>query len=197
MKTVKHKKRFLIIGIALIFIVVAGCIAGYIGYGSTMINPDNEESVINYLSTDKNRPINIIETKKYGNYFVILYTNPVKTEENKYSSQMDYFVKHKFYSNRYVCLGGSGGNQTQQMVHFTHFNDSDGSTLCFIGDLESDETRCSAFELGEDLDLVRKLDEFEVPKTSYIIVKQYKLKNERNYVVFYDGSSIEKDLTGE
>ena len=53
------------------------------------------------------------------------------------------------------------------------------------------------FELGEDLDLVRKLDEFEVPKTSYIIVKQYKLKNERNYVVFYDGSISEKDLTGE
>ncbi len=188
-------KKFLI-ALSVLIVLLASCVAGYIGYGSTMINPDNEESVINYLSTDKNRPINIIETKKYGNYFVILYTNPVKTEENKYSSQMDYFVKHKFYSNRYVYLGGSGGNQTQQMVHFLTINDSENA-LCFVGDLESDETRCSVFEFDENSIPLDKIDEFEVPKTSYIIVKKYKLKSEYDEAVFYDGSFDMRDMAGE
>ena len=188
-------KKFLI-ALSVLIVLLASCVAGYIGYGSTMINPDNEESVINYLSTDKNRPINIIETKKYGNYFVILYTNPVKTEENKYSSQMDYFVKHKFYSNRYVYAAGDGGNQTQQMVHSMHINDSEGA-LCFIGNLKSNETKCSVFEFDENLDLVKKLDEVEVPQTSYIILKKYKIESEHDYIGVFDGSVSEEDLTGE
>ena len=49
-------KKFLI-ALSVLIALLAGCIAGYIGYGSTMINPDNEKSVINYLSTDKNRQI--------------------------------------------------------------------------------------------------------------------------------------------
>ena len=47
----RNKKRFIIF---LIFIVFIGaCAAVYFGYGSTMINPDNEQSIINVLSTDK------------------------------------------------------------------------------------------------------------------------------------------------
>ena len=37
----------IVLSIVLIFVF------GYVGYGSTMINPDNEQSIINVLSTDK------------------------------------------------------------------------------------------------------------------------------------------------
>ena len=95
----RNKKRFIIF---LIFIVFIGaCAAVYFGYGSTMINPDNEQSIINVLSTDKSNPINILATKKYGNRFLVLYTDPVKVKENENSSCFSTFVKNKFYKNRY------------------------------------------------------------------------------------------------
>lgn len=68
----------------------------YFGYGSTMINPDNEQSIINVLSTDKSNPINILATKKYGNRFLVLYTDPVKVKENENSSCFSTFVKINF-----------------------------------------------------------------------------------------------------
>ena len=64
----------IVLSIVLIFVF------GYVGYGSTMINPDNEQSIINVLSTDKSNPINILATKKYGNRFLVLYTDPVKVK---------------------------------------------------------------------------------------------------------------------
>ena len=57
----RNKKRFIIF---LIFIVFIGaCAAVYFGYGSTMINPDNEQSIINVLSTDKNIGVQGVQTR--------------------------------------------------------------------------------------------------------------------------------------
>ncbi len=64
----------IVLSIVLIFVF------GYVGYGSTMINIENEKSIINHLSSNKNNPINILATQKYGNSFLIVYTDPVKTK---------------------------------------------------------------------------------------------------------------------
>ena len=89
----------IVLSIVLIFVF------GYVGYGSTMINPDNEQSIINVLSTDKSNPINILATKKYGDRFLVLYTDPVKVKENENSSCFSTFVKNKFYKNRNTGRG--------------------------------------------------------------------------------------------
>ena len=47
----------IVLSIVLIFVF------GYVGYGSTMINIENEKSIINHLSSNKNNPINILATQ--------------------------------------------------------------------------------------------------------------------------------------
>ena len=47
----------IVLSIVLIFVF------GYVGYGSTMINIENEKSIINHLSSNKNNPINILTTR--------------------------------------------------------------------------------------------------------------------------------------
>ena len=54
----------IVLSIVLIFVF------GYVGYGSTMINIENEKSIINHLSSNKNNPINILATQKYGDHRV-------------------------------------------------------------------------------------------------------------------------------
>lgn len=194
-KDILNKKYILIITIVIAFLIIAGSII-YLGYGTTMINPDNEKSIVNHLSSDKNKPINIIEKKKYKDYFVILYTDPTETEKNKYASHLQYYVKHKYYKNRYKLKAESGGDQTQIMVHFLQINDLDKS-VCFIGNAESKETKCSIFEYDENLHPIRKLDELDVPQTPYIFVKEYELENEYNNIVVYDGDISLKELIEE
>ena len=117
----RNKKRFIIF---LIFIVFIGaCAAVYFGYGSTMINPDNEQSIINVLSTDKSNPINILATKKYGDRFLVLYTDPVKVKENENSSCFSTFVKNKFYKNRYSASSIGTGDGTEIQVEGTELED--------------------------------------------------------------------------
>lgn len=118
----RNKKRFIIF---LIFIVFIGaCAAVYFGYGSTMINPDNEQSIINVLSTDKSNPINILATKKYGDRFLVLYTDPVKVKENENSSCFSTFVKNKFYKNRYSASSIGTGDGTEIQVEGTELEDA-------------------------------------------------------------------------
>ena len=44
----------IVLSIVLIFVF------GYVGYGSTMINIENEKSIINHLSSNKNNPILVL-----------------------------------------------------------------------------------------------------------------------------------------
>ena len=197
-KLVLNPKNILIILIT--FLIIAGGVI-YLGYGATMINPDNEKSIINHLSTDKNKPINILAVKKYGNSFLIVYSDPSETETNKYSSHFSRFVKHKLYPNRYQYCAGSLGNQTQVMVDGMLLYEekaSDENKLVYaIANVASDETTCSVFELNEDLFYIKKLDEIEVPKTPYILIKEYNLENKQNEIVVHDGSIDLEDFTEE
>lgn len=200
MRKTKHKKNGLIVAITIILLIVAG-ITIYLGYGATMINPKNEKSIINHLSADKNNPIKILETKEYNDRFAILYTDPLEAKGNEYSAHLQYYVKNKYYSNRFEFKAGTGGSQTQTMVLFLQIdNDNDeyiNNCSCFIGNVASEETKCSVFELDENLLPIRKLDELDVPQTSYIFVKEYELKNKDNEIVVYDGAIDLKELTGE
>ena len=196
MKTAKRETK-VIISVVILVIVIIGCIAGYFGYGATMINPDNEKSIINHLSTDKENPIDVLEIKKHKNYVAILYTDPVELGKNKNSSHLVCFIKNKYYSNRYKSTASSGGEQTQSMVHFIPFIDEekDSCSFCFIANTASEETKCSVFEYDENLLPIKKLDELEVPKTSYIFVKEYELENKYNNILVYDGSIDLEDFT--
>ena len=53
----------IVLSIVLIFVF------GYVGYGSTMINIENEKSIINHLSSNKNNPINILATQNTETVF--------------------------------------------------------------------------------------------------------------------------------
>lgn len=100
-------------------------------------------------------------------------------------------IKHDLYKNRYKIKGGKKGN--------THNADSskicDDDSAFFIFDRASESKMCSIFEFnfvtGE---LIKKLDEFEVPTDSYVIAKSYDLEDMLyDDIMVFDGSvSVEE-----
>ena len=193
----RNKKRFIIF---LIFIVFIGaCAAVYFGYGSTMINPDNEQSIINVLSTD---PINILATKKYGNRFLVLYTDPVKVKENENSSCFSTFVKNKFYKNRYSASSIGTGDGTEIQVEGTELEDASlqkDTRVFAIANVATEETICSIFEIDPETgQYINRLDIIDVPKNQpYIIVKEYKTKSKNSVLIAYDGIVELEQLNAE
>ena len=181
----RNKKRFIIF---LIFIVFIGaCAAVYFGYGSTMINPDNEQSIINVLSTDKSNPINILATKKYGDRFLVLYTDPVKVKENE---------------NRYSASSIGTGDGTEIQVEGTELEDASlqKDTRAFaIANVATEETKCSIFEIDPETgQYINRLDIIDVPKNQpYIIVKEYKTKSKNSVLIAYDGIVELEQLNAE
>ena len=196
----RNKKRFIIF---LIFIVFIGaCAAVYFGYGSTMINPDNEQSIINVLSTDKSNPINILATKKYGNRFLVLYTDPVKVKENENSSCFSTFVKNKFYKNRYSASSIGTGDGTEIQVEGTELEDASlqkDTRVFAIANVATEETKCSIFEADSETGIpIKRLDVIDVLKGQpYIIVKKYQIQSPNNMLIAYDGEIELSLLTGE
>lgn len=188
--------------IIIIFSIILISVLGYIGYGSTMINIENEKSIINHLSSDKNNPINILTTQKYGDSFLIVYTDPVKTEENENSSYFSRFTKHKLYKNRYKYKGGTTGNQSEIMVTGIELDNEithDNSIAYAVANVASEETKCSVFEVDHETGIpIRRLDVIDVPKGQpYIIVKEYQIKSKSNMLIVYDGEIELSLLTGE
>ena len=196
----RNKKRFIIFFIFIVFI--GACAAVYFGYGSTMINPDNEQSIINVLSTDKSNPINILATKKYGDRFLVLYTDPVKVKENENSSCFSTFVKNKFYKNRYSASSIGTGDGTEIQVEGTELEDASlqKDTRAFaIANVATEETKCSIFEADSETGIpIKRLDVIDVLKGQpYIIVKKYQIQSPNNMLIAYDGEIELSLLTGE
>ena len=186
----------IVLSIVLIFVFA------YVGYGSTMINPDNEQSIINVLSTDKSNPINILATKKYGNRFLVLYTDPVKVKENENSSCFSTFVKNKFYKNRYSASSIGTGDGTEIQVEGTELEDASlqKDTRAFaIANVATEETKCSIFEIDPETgQYINRLDIIDVPKNQpYIIVKEYKTKSKNSVLIAYDGIVELEQLNAE
>lgn len=194
-------KKTILISVSILLSIILISIVLYIGYGSTMINIENEKSIIKELSTDKENPIDILSTKKYGDDFLVLYTNPMDTKDNKYSYKFSHFVKHKLYKNRYKYIGGTTGNQTESMVSGIELNEAaeDGSITYAIANVASDETKCSVFEIDSEYGIpIRRVDVINVPKNNpYIIISNYKMKSKDNMLIVYDGEIELKWLTGE
>lgn len=188
--------------ITILLVVILISIAGYIAYGSTMINIENEKSIINHLSTDKNNPINILTTQKYADSFLIVYTDPIKTEENENSSCFSCFTRHKFYKNRYKYNGGTTGNQSEIMVSGIELDNEiaqDGTVVYAIANVASEETKCSVFEVDHETGVpISRLDVIDVPKGQpYIIVRDYQIKSKSNMLIVYDGEIELSLLIGE
>ena len=186
----------IVLSIVLIFVF------GYVGYGSTMINPDNEQSIINVLSTDKSNPINILATKKYGNRFLVLYTDPVKVKENENSSCFSTFVKNKFYKNRYSASSIGTGDGTEIQVEGTELEDASlqkDTRVFAIANVATEETKCSIFEADSETGIpIKRLDVIDVLKGQpYIIVKKYQIQSPNNMLIAYDGEIELSLLTGE
>ncbi len=189
----KNKKLIIII---VFILIVAGLIATYFIYGNTMININNEKSISNYLAVNKNEPIKILEMKKYEDYVGILYTDPSDKNENDDYAHFVALVKHKFYRNRYIKKGSNYGNFTQASCYEIP-NEKSEKAVYFIFDISRNETKCSIFEEDMTLNILKKIDEFDVPQTPYILVKEYKLENKYNNISVYNGSLALNDLTEE
>ncbi|MCD7797777.1 MAG: hypothetical protein LUG95_09455 [Clostridiales bacterium] len=72
----KSKKVFLKIILISAISVIAIAVLAYFAYGSTLLNPSSEKSVINVLSSNKSNPIDILKIEKYKDYVAVLYTDP-------------------------------------------------------------------------------------------------------------------------
>lgn len=181
------KKRFIVLPILIVLIAV--CAAVYLGYGSTMINPDNENSIINYLSIDKDNPITILAQEKYKNYIGILYTDP--SDENNNTVHFDYFEKHNLYKNRYQHKGESSGNNGPDNIKL----DMGEKNECyfFIYDQKSDYNKCSVFETENGIP-IKKLEELDIKNTAYLITRNYNLENKDNEILLFNGSYSLKQI---
>lgn len=180
--------------------VVLISLAGYFGYGATMVNFESESSIKSHLSKDKSRPINILAKKECEDGFLILYTDPVLTEVNANSCCFSYFKRHQFYSNRYVYKGGTAGNQTEATVNGIELNrsaETNNKVTIAVANTATDETKCSVFEFnGETGAPVNRLDVIEVPQNEpYIIIKEYMVSSENSMVGAYDGEIELQELT--
>lgn len=191
----KKNKKFIIFIIIFIFITVGFTVA-YFVYGNTLINIDNEKSISDYLAVDKSNPIRILEMKEYEDYVGILYIDPSDKNEDDDYAHFVALIKHKFYQNRYIKKGSNYGNFTQVSCYGIPDVDSENAVY-FIFDISRNETKCTVFEEDMTLNILKKLDEFDVPQTPYILIKEYKLENEYNDISVYNGSITLDDLTEE
>ncbi len=186
---------------AILLLAVIGAAAGYFCYGATLINPDDEQSIISHLSKDKDNPIDILKVEKYKNYATVLYTVPAEIEENPNAIHLDSLVKSKYYSDKYELSAKSGGNQTEEMVLFESFTDegAENKRICFVANTAVSETKCSVFEVDPvNGAYVNRLDVIDVPENEpYIIVKEYQLESKDNLLMVYDGEIELSVLTEE
>ena len=191
----KKNKKFIIFIIIFIFITVGFTVA-YFVYGNTLINIDNEKSISDYLAVDKSNPIRILEMKEYEDYVGILYIDPSDKNEDDDYAHFVALIKHKYYQNRYIKKGSNYGNFTQVSCYRIPDVNSENAVY-FIFDISRNETKCTVFEEDMTLNILKKLDEFDVPQTPYILIKEYKLENEYNDISVYNGSITLDDLTEE
>lgn len=186
----KTRKKVLIAFTVLISVILC-CIIAYFVYGNTMININSEESINKHLAADANNPINIIATKKYEDYFAVLYTDPIDVDEDDDYAHYAVLAKHSLYKNRYRCVGRNWGNFGDAGCDQLNSMESDHA-VCFIYDIPRNNSKCLVFEEDMSLQSIRKLDEFEVEQNGYIIIKEYDLLSKYHTITTY-GDLLEID----
>lgn len=189
-KMSKIKKRNIVI-CTVVFIVLALVIC-YFVYGNTMMNIKDEKSINSYLSVDKNKPVTILSQNTYEDYAGILYTDPVDSNENVI--HFVYVKKHKLYPNRYIVLGG-GKSNTGETECSKAYEDGAEKPIFFIYGKGDSDNICSVFEIDSETFIpVNKLEEIVLPAEDYVIAKDYKLENNENQVMVFNGSLGVEDV---
>lgn len=205
----------------LFLLLVIGVVSAYFIYGSTLIDITNEKSIINALSSDSNQPITIIKTAQNGDYFGVLYSDPVDENEGYYHFR--YITKAKWYKDKYYNIGGDGTIINAPDICYDILNQSDKNNKtveAFLYTFNSnlfENNKCSVFECNPEgteiifeeitdteqiiekrqklADSYKKIDEFELPNEDiYIIPKNYELSQSDNQISFVNGSISVEDM---
>lgn len=213
-------KKFKLI-IPIVLLCVAICtIAAYFIYGSTLIDITSDKSINDHFAIDPENPITILKTKKIGNYFGIIYTDPLDKE---YDYSFKYITKSPLYKNRYYNVGGYSNFLGSGTLGFTEVkspNEKENRADVFIyylGNNKYKYKKCSVYaynlsdneinfeEISDDkeiiekfkrmADSVKKVDEIELPDDNvFIVSKTYNLDYPYEMMSFYDGSISEEDI---
>lgn len=205
--------------IPIIFLVLfMGIISFYFIYGSTLIDITNEKSINNHIAIDPSNPITILKTKKIGDYFGILYIDPLDEE---YDYSFRFITKSSLYKNRYYNIGGYSNFLGNGVLGFTPIKSLDEKKdktdvfICYYGNKEYQYDTCSIFtydltenainyeEITKDEEIIekkkamaaslKKVGEIEIPNdNAFIITKTYELDYPYEVMEIYDGSVTEE-----
>lgn len=188
-------KKFKILISVLLLCIVTGIVTAYGIYGHTLIDITNEKSIINHLSADKSKPITIIDTKQTGNWFGVLYTDPLDEDEGYY--HFKYITKAKFYKNHYHNAGGNSRFTTDETTYF-ELNNMDENRLAaevfLFGSGRNYDKKLSVFEYSENTNKYKKIEKIEVPEEPYIMARSYKLEESSNTISIQDELSYVDNL---
>ncbi len=215
----KKRTRIILISLFCIGIVFA---AVYFIYGNTLVDITSEKSISDNLAADSEYPITILKMAQIGDYFGVLYTDPVDESEGYYHFR--YITRAKLYKNRYRNIGGDS-RFTENFI-CTHDancrNEKRTSAEVFIygvGGSYGKDNICSVFkhhyeerkrinynQIGsveeliekekkaQALDSYEKLDEFELPEDTFLVTKTYNWDEKTGDFSIAEGSATEADM---
>lgn len=185
--------------IAVITATLIVCIlCAYFIYGSTLIDITSEQSISNALATDPKQPITIIKTAKNGDYFGVLYTDPVDGDDECFHCRT--ITKAKLYRNKYHNMGISSTSYTipndEGQINVDVLNEIDENTKTvesFLFTFEGNSlksNKCSVFEcnssdviIDEDTDEKQVIEMMQKFADSYKKIDEFDLPNEQIYII--------------
>ena len=217
------KKLKIIIPVLLLCIAIS-CVLSYFVYGNTLIDITNEKSISNNLADNPAKAITILKTTQIGDYFAILYTDPVDEEDGYVHFR--YITKAKFYKNKYHNIGGGSAGINNPYISWDELNRRDenrktAEVFIYTSDKSLlEDNKCSVFkynatgtyinfeevksaeEIIEKIDKransYEKIDEFELPDDNvFIFGKTYALDNPDDIIWIVNGSVTEEDIRQE
>ena len=213
-------KKVRIIVPTVFLIIVIGLLTVYAIYGSTLVDITSEESINKHIAIDPQKPITILKTEKAGNYFGILYKDPLDEE---YDYSFRYITKSPIYKSRYNNIGGCSNMNGYDILHFNSIqspDENENKTDAFIyyfGNNKYKYNKCSIFTCSLDAysidfeeisteeeiiekakgmaDSLKKIDEIDLPDDNiFIISKTYNLDYSYDIMGVYDGEVSEKEM---
>lgn len=148
-----------------------------------MLSTNNNKSIINHLSTDKNSQIILLAQKHYNEYLGILYVD--KKEQNDALVHFSYYKKHPLYKKRYKFCGQTSTSSGVNFIRILNENSNEFEYFIFNGKSNRKNISIFEFQNGEP---IKKLEEIHVDNNPYIIVRQYDLENNDNEILTFEGS---------
>lgn len=213
-------KKAKIIVPTVFFIIFIGLLTVYAIYGSTLVDITSEESINKHIAIDPQKPITILKTEKAGNYFGILYKDPLN---EAYDYSFRYITKSPIYKSRYNNIGGYSNMNGYDILNFTSIkspDENENSTdvfICYYGNNKYKYNKCSIYTYSLDAysidfeeisteeeiiekakgmaDSLKKIDEIDLPDDNiFIISKTYDLDYSYDTMEAYDGEVSEKEM---